>query len=49
MEPTTYKCKECGEVVQVNEDGTVTRFCEHSEAVIVADLKAHATGQASVK
>jgi endogenous inhibitor of DNA gyrase (YacG/DUF329 family) len=49
MESTSYTCGECGEVVRVSEEGTITRFCEHSEVVIVADLKAHATGQALVK
>lgn len=44
---TTYECKECGAVVH-EQDGTLVRTCEHTDAPIVANLTAHATGRAEV-
>jgi hypothetical protein len=48
MEPTTYKCAECGAVVTI-VDGDPVRACEHSESVITADLQAVAYGQSSLE
>jgi hypothetical protein len=46
---TTFTCKECGEPVIVEEDGTKTRTCEHKDAVILANLVSSVFGMAKLE
>lgn len=43
---TTYECKDCGKPAQV-KNGALVRDCQCS-APVIANLKAHATGEAKV-
>lgn len=43
---TTYECKDCGKPVQI-KNATPVRVCGCS-APIIANIKAHATGEAKV-
>jgi Fe2+ or Zn2+ uptake regulation protein len=42
------KCAECGATVTIT-DGEVTRTCEHTEAAIIADIKAVTYGKSSLE
>jgi endogenous inhibitor of DNA gyrase (YacG/DUF329 family) len=44
---TTYTCKECGKPVERGKDGAFVHNCS-CNAPIIADMKATATGEASV-
>jgi hypothetical protein len=44
---TTYECKECGAEVRL-VDGELVRTCDHEHAPILANMTAHATGEAKV-
>lgn len=43
---TTYECKSCGSPATVR-NGVLVRDC-HCDAPIIANLKAHATGESKV-
>jgi DNA-directed RNA polymerase subunit RPC12/RpoP len=44
-----YRCKECGQPVEVAPNQEITRRCKHEGAAIVAPMEAKCQGAGGIK
>lgn len=42
------RCAKCNAEAVIGEHGLVVRTCEHDDATLIAEMSAHATGEAKV-
>jgi hypothetical protein len=44
-----YECSVCSKEVQILEDGTIVRTCEHTDAPVIASMSAICAGKGTMK